>query len=148
MGDILTAFIEFTSGFGRGVFGFGDYILILFVLLCLINATVMFLFQIRHKSGCVLVNTEVIDLSEHTDSDGDLSYTPTFRISDGTHEGVEWASRSSSNPAVHKIGEQVPATYNPDSGVINSAKTSQGNWIIAAGNLLFAGLCIWILVRP
>lgn len=144
MSSIFTTFPEFASNFDNQDLEPGQFVAFAVGVFLLIKAILISRMQIRHRWQSMPVNVEVIDLRERADSDGDLFYLPTFRISDGLHKGVEWESHYGADPAPHNIGEFVRATYNPESGVIQSQKTSLGSWIMAAAMLFFAGLCFWL----
>lgn len=87
-----------------------------------VSAGLRFYLHWRRK-GAVSVHVRVVDLIE--DRTGhDPTYKPVFVILAGIYKGQRYVSEVGANPPDHQIGDEVTGHYQPESGVITSARTA------------------------
>ena len=119
----------------------GTYLFLIMGGLFLANAVVVAILAVLHRRRGIAVTAEVVDMRETTTSDGGPAFAPVFLVRGGEHSGKVWASWAASDPAVHEIGEVLPATYDPRTGVIQSKAVRKGTVLFAVGMLVAAIAC-------
>ena len=90
----------------------GSLVFLLFGLLSFAIGSGMTIRQRTLERQGVETQGVVIDLQEHTDSDGS-AYAPVVRFKTADGYTVEFVSNYSSNPPAHEVGQLVTVVYSP-----------------------------------
>ena len=123
----------------------GYYLFLIMGFLFLVNALVVAALAVIHRRRAIPVTAEVIAMRETTTSDGGPAFAPVFRIVDGQDAGRIWESWAASNPAMHAVGDILPASYNARTGVIQSGKVRTGSVMLAFGMFVASLACFTIV---
>jgi Protein of unknown function (DUF3592) len=73
-----------------------------------------FVHTLRFVQGAERATGTVIELSEETDSEGDVTFHPVVRFTTAEGRTVEFVSSSGRSPAPWSVGDRVEVLYDPD----------------------------------
>jgi hypothetical protein len=81
----------------------------------LVAGAATFIHTLRFVQGAERATGTVIDLSEETDSEGDVTYHPVVRFTTAEGRTVEFVSSSGASSRVSRsVGDRVEVLYDPD----------------------------------
>lgn len=102
----------------------------------------------RFVRTAVPVSIEITGLVENRDADGN-TFSPVFRINEGDFVGRTRKSSYGSSTPIHSLGERSSGFFNPETGRIESLKSSRAGRtfgvLFMIFGLIFTGLSLYSL---